>query len=100
MTQRVKLESIATFITLAEELMRLLNAFAIEQQHLNDLRSIVMSRQHNGRDIGRELRVLGLRLPKRIGGTIDKLFVIEQFILWMIQDGFGYVSVTFENGHQ
>ena len=81
MPQRVKLESIAALIALAMELVRLLDAVAVEQQHLHDFDAVVLRGEHDGRDVGGELRVVVGRLPERVGGAVEELFVVEQLVL-------------------
>ena len=100
MPQRVKLESIAALIALAMELVRLLDAVAVEQQHLHDFDAVVLRGEHDGRDVGGELRVVVGRLPERVGGAVEELFVVEQLVLRVRQYWLGYLRVAHVNRQQ
>ena len=101
MSQRVELEAIGALVALAEEVVRLLDAVADHEQVLHDLRAVVLSGEHDGRDVGRELSVVGAgRLPERVGGAVDELLLVEYLVLRMVEYEHGDVGVAHVDGEQ
>ena len=100
MSQRVELDAIGALVALAVELVRLLDAIAVEQQQLDDLGAVVLRGEYDGRDVGRELRVLRLRLPERVGRAVDELLLVELAILRMVEYDLGDARVAEEYGEE
>ena len=95
MSQRVELESIKTLVALAVKVVRLGDAIAVDEQDLNDLGAVVLGGEHERRDVGRELSIVGRgRLPERVRVAVDELLLVEHLVLGMAQYGLGYLRVA------
>lgn len=101
MSQRVELESIEALVAFAVEIVRLGDAIAVDEQDLHDLGAVVLSGEHDGRDVGRELSVVGRgRLPERVRVAVHELLLVEHLVLGMSQDRLGYLCVAQVDGEQ
>lgn len=95
MSQRVKLEPIAALIALTVELVRLLNAIAIQQKHLYNLCAIVLRGKHDGCYVRCKLGIVGAWcLPEGVGGSVQEFLVIEYLVLGVVEDQVGYLGVA------
>ena len=99
--QRVELEAVHALVAFAVEVVRPGDPVAADQQVLDDLDAVVLRGEHERRDVGRELRVIGARrLPERVGVARAKLLVGEHLVLGMTEYGLGYLQVAKIDGEQ
>ena len=79
--------------------MRLGDAIAVDQQNLYDFGAIELRGEHQWRDIGRKLSIVGAgRLPERVRVAVDELLLVQYFVLRMPQYGLGYLYVAQVDG--